>query len=99
MRKKSVLFPIGNENVRLALLLRIPVGGEDEFLPIACEHGEPIEGFVEGNLLEVLPVRIDQEQVEVSAFRVLHVGGKNNSFACLTTSLLSFAYEFNLTCH
>src|SRR5436305_885760 len=57
-KSKILLDPVGDEDVRVALDLSVAVRGEGEFLPVGREHGEAIEGRVEGYLLQTCAVHI-----------------------------------------
>ncbi len=43
--------PIGNKDIGIAALFGVAIGGEDEFFAVGREHGEAVEGRVEGDLL------------------------------------------------
>ena len=73
--------PVGDEHVRLAFRLGVPVRGEDEVLAVWREHREPVERVVERHAFEARAVHIDQVEIEVAALRVVDVRREDQPLA------------------
>ena len=55
----SLFYPIRQEHIRILTAPIEAVGGEHKFFAIGREHREPVEHFVESDLLEPGAVQID----------------------------------------
>src|SRR5205085_11451029 len=71
--RSRALDPIGDEDVGLAGLAVAAIAAERELRAVGREHGERVEGRVEGDALEAGPVERDEVEVEVAPGRVLVV--------------------------
>ena len=50
--RRPFVHPFGDEYISFAFCLRIPIGSPDEVFPVIGKHREPVETFIEGDLLE-----------------------------------------------
>src|ERR1043166_5877310 len=78
-KSKILLDPVGDEDVGLAPHLAVAVRGEGELASVGREHGEAVEGGVEGYLLQARAVCVDGEEVEVAAAHVRVVRGEDDA--------------------
>src|SRR2546423_2913433 len=62
---RSLLDPVGDEEVRLVRIGIVAVRRPNDAMAIGTEHRKAIEGVRGGHLLEAGSVRIDQEKVEI----------------------------------
>jgi hypothetical protein len=76
-----LLHPVGEEDVRLARLLAIPIRSEHELFPVVREHREAVELDVMSNLFDLFGGDIHHEEIEVAAFGVGHVRREDHPFA------------------
>src|ERR1035437_9709247 len=79
---QTLLDPVGDEHICIALVSIAAVRGENKFFAIGREHRETIESFVIGNTLETRSVEIDYGEIEISLLWVRReiLRTKDNAF-------------------
>jgi hypothetical protein len=50
---RTLLNPICDEHIRVALLCRISIGREDQLLSILCKHRKAVEGLIKGKPFQI----------------------------------------------
>src|SRR5215813_1954325 len=81
VRKETLLYPIRNEHIGVALLRRVAVGAEDDLLAVGREHREAVEGVVERDALQPRAVDVDYIKVEVAPALVIDVRREDDPLA------------------
>src|SRR5690606_32070527 len=75
------LVPLRDEDVRVPLARRTAVGCEDQVLAVGAEHREAVEHGARRHALEVLPVDVDQVEIEVAPRRIAEIGAEDDPAA------------------
>jgi hypothetical protein len=65
-RNRGLRSPVGDESVGLVGRFGIAIRCPHQFLAIGTEHGEPVEAWTVGDLLQVLAVHVDGVKLEVA---------------------------------
>src|SRR3990170_8724252 len=75
------LDPICDEDIGIAGLAAVAVGGKNQVLAVGGEHGEAVEAVLVGHPLLTGAVRVHQVQIEFAAAGVGMVAAEDDSFA------------------
>ena len=73
-REQSLQHEIGDEYIGFTPDLAEAVRGEHQLASVMGEHGKAVEAFIAGDTFEVAAVDVDHVKVEVTSFRIVHVG-------------------------
>ena len=65
---------IGDKHIGFAPDLAQAVRGKHQLAAVMGEHGEAVEAFIVCYSLDIAAVDVDHIKVEVTPFRVVHIG-------------------------